>query len=181
MHLEQLHVQPFSRSLLILDLLRLLLTSVCLSENLRFQKTSVRSRFRAFFGIHAYLRQVSQFRSLIPQISPGKVPSLSTYRCCIYASDLTHAFGTMCYLDSLSRLIYNFCSSVQVFAVQLTSDHASRHKPLLLATCQHSRRVGSAHAYRPAWVGMTGTYTLLDDLSFSLNLCILQRKFYEFA
>jgi hypothetical protein len=68
----------------------------------------------------------------------------------------------MCYLDSPSRLVYNFCTSVQVFAVQLTSDHASRHKPLLLATCQLSRRVGSARAYRPAWVSMTGTYTLLD-------------------
>jgi hypothetical protein len=73
----------------------------------------------------------------------------------------------MCYLDSLSRLLYSFCTSVQVFAVQLTSDQASRLKPLLLATCQHSRRVDSARVYLPVWVGMTGTYTLLDFRSAS--------------
>jgi hypothetical protein len=168
-HLEQLHVQPFSRSLRILDLLRLRLTSVCLSENLRFRKTCFRSRFRTLFGIRTCLRQVAHFRSLIPQTSPGKVPPLLTYLCCIYASNLTHAFGMMCYLDSPSRLIYNFCTSVQVFAVQLTSDHASRHKPLLLATCQLSRQVGSARVYCPAWVGMTGTCTLLDFIPLLKN------------
>ena len=45
------------------------------------------------------------------------------------------AFGMMCYLNHLLCLLYGFCSSVQVFAVQLSSDQASRLKPLLLAIC----------------------------------------------